>query len=26
LAATLRDRTTGGIPQPDQVVIKHHGI
>mmetsp|Transcript_6841 Transcript_6841/g.14659 ORF Transcript_6841/g.14659 Transcript_6841/m.14659 type:complete len:929 (-) Transcript_6841:553-3339(-) len=26
LSTSLRDRTTGGIPQPDQVVIKHHGI
>lgn len=26
LAETLRDRSTGSIPQPDQVVLKHHGI
>jgi sulfite reductase (NADPH) hemoprotein beta-component len=26
LSTSLHDRTTGGIPQPDQVVIKHHGI
>jgi sulfite reductase (NADPH) hemoprotein beta-component len=26
LGTSLKDRTTGGIPQPDQIVIKHHGI